>query len=702
MKNKHTFICLLLSVLCLGGCINNTTPSEDDGPRRVIDSFIVDNRSIEFKLGDTYKTGKKTDYTFVYKFSDNTKEEFPIERVLGVENIINKDTDYAYSDTTFISAGKHAVNLKVKSESETIVGPVYYDIESGIDAGYNLKSIKTLNDLAYTKGNTFNELNPNIQIEVMWNTGSNDVKELFSSNSEYLSTSLTSGGTTKDVSNQVLEGGKTYTFTASLSKKPNDIYTQNFTVSNNLGYYNMAKSSLVHEDYEIVAPHEGDTNLLVVLLDIPTGNTETDQKYSTIDWTSDNIKKANDYFFGKREDTPNDWNSLKTYYEQVSLNKININGLVADVYTPDPNKHTIKSILENTNPYAALHRLFAEAIEHIETTRTDINWSDFDRNDDGYLDNLHFITNATSATTRLGDYGRALWPHKYGFIIPQTPDLDKPVGNVYETTALGHFSDPNTIIHEQGHVFGLADYYDYGYTGADYVGCYDMQSHNLFDWNSFSKFSVGWANPIVIDGTADSATLKLQSSALTNQCLVIPADHSTYNGSAFDEYFLLELYTADGNNEFHWNKYYGKSITQAIKLYHVDARICRIRNGYEPTLDEIKSSNKNTFAVGTNNSYDYRNYEGYSGWGDYKLLALIQQGGKDTFGETDGNGEYDFLGMGDLFHSGQTFEFDKYKHFLSKTGKTVTTMDNGETFPYRITIQNIANKEAIITVTKIK
>jgi M6 family metalloprotease-like protein len=468
----------------------------------------------------------------------------------------------------------------------------------------------------------------------------------------------------------------------------------------------MDESSLIYEDFQSVAPHSGKTNLLVVLIDLEPGNTEDDKGYEKIEWNSDFIKRANDYFFGKREDTPNSWNSLKTYFETTSLNALEISGIVADVYKADPNKYTMRSILNSYRPYRALHEVFVDAIHHIQETRSDVDWSSFDRNDDGYLDNLHFITNASYNTTRMGEYGRSLWPHKYELEISETPNLDYPVGKVYETTSLGHFTDPNTIIHEQGHVFGIPDYYDYGYTGADYIGCYDMQSHNVFDWNAFSKFTVGWAKPYVVNGEAETTTIKLNSSALTNECIVIPANHNKYNGSAFDEYFLLELYTMDGNNAYDWKRFYGAYTTAAIKIFHVDARLYDIWNRKVPTIDEVLNSNKDQVVLGTNNSYNYKDYAGgYANpnWGDFKTLAIMQNGGVNTFGELDGNSptSYDYLSMKDLFHTGNSFEFKDYSHFLSKTGKTVTTMDNGDTFPYRITIQNIKNTEAIITIAKI-
>ena len=67
----------------------------------------------------------------------------------------------------------------------------------------------------------------------------------------------------------------------------------------------------------------------------------------------------------------------------------------------------------------------------------------------------------------------------------------------------------------------------------------------------------------------------------------------------------------------------------------------------------------------------------------------------DTFGDPYAN---HFLSKDDLFHKGDVFTFNKYKHFLSKSGKTVTTMDNGETFPYKITFTSMSATQTTVKI----
>jgi hypothetical protein len=343
------------------------------------------------------------------------------------------------------------------------------------------------------------------------------------------------------------------------------------------------------------------------------------------------------------------------------------------------------------------------AKDSINSKNPNFKWSKYDRNNDGYFDNLHFVTNLSYSATQQGA-DQPFWPHKWE--LTMTTDSPGLKGMVYETTSIGHLEDARTIIHEQSHVFGVEDYYDYSYTGADYLGYADMQSLNCFDWNSFSKFAVGWANPYAVDGTKKSTTITIESAALTNQCIVVPANHDTFNGSAFDEYFLIELFTKDGVNKYDWNDYYIGDFdftkSYGIRLYHVDGRLIDNRGTDLTDWNAVNNAlNKGRYVShGCDNSYYDGDYVNFPLWQDYKLLTIIQAGGVNTFGQTDGEGSYDYLSSDDMFYQGDTFTFNDAKAFLSVTNKSVTTMDNGETFPYTISFEEVNQNYAKITFTK--
>ena len=84
---KGIFISAFLALISLTSCsLINQGESEDDGPRRVVDSYLVDTRETTYNLGDTYKVGKKTDYSYVFSFLEQNKKS-----AAKSKSIINAD-----------------------------------------------------------------------------------------------------------------------------------------------------------------------------------------------------------------------------------------------------------------------------------------------------------------------------------------------------------------------------------------------------------------------------------------------------------------------------------------------------------------------------------------------------------------------------------------------------------------------------------
>lgn len=688
---KKVFIFLIPMLLTACG-----TPSNDPG--KVEYSYLKDLRNIQLYAGDEYEAGNNTDYALMDVYTNGSEQQRNITRVVGINTITNVENGKAYTDKTLKYAGTTEVSLRYKIGIQEYTDNINYIVKSHSQENIRIDDFDLDFEIGYIPGETLFETNPNLEFRANYSINGEEKIEYFTPDSPYIEYTFTKKGSSKNEIDNPLEAGETYLFSYNLKSLEPRKTTMEFTLSKNLGYYKLEESALVYQDFATVAPKTGITNLLVVPINFNTNS----EDISLITWDDQNLDKVNKYFFGKREDTPKSWNSLKTYFETTSLNEIEIQGYVAEPYTPTASRFTCENVI--SGGIYRLQQLFVEAVKYTVENNPRIDWTEFDLNRDGYIDNLHFISNATEATTRIENDSKTmtLWPHKSTIVIAQSGiSSEKPGAKVYEQTSLGHFDDAITIIHEQGHVFGIEDYYDYTYSGADYVGNLDMQSHNVFDWNAFSKFSVGWAKPYVVDGSAYSTTIRLKSSALTNECIVVPANHSTYNNSAFDEYFLIELFTNDANNEYHWGKFFSKDGDAGIKIYHVDARLNSYYYG-EGDIADVKAKPIDTYLTGANNSYNCFDYGGGATkeeWGDFKLLALIQKGGVDTFGKPDNSSKN--LKFDDLFLTGDKFIFHKYAHFLSKTGREITRMDNGENFPYEISFQSVEKDEAIVTISKV-
>ncbi len=425
----------------------------------------------------------------------------------------------------------------------------------------------------------------------------------------------------------------------------------------------------------------GDVKMLVIPVNL-TG--------SWLDeWSETYRAEIEDLYFG---DSPL---SLHSYYKDCSNGAMNITGLVSEIY--DFTDYTSDQIQTS---YSYLVKCINEALSTIEDNHPEIDWTEYDLDQNGSIDNFHLVTNFNpsiyQSETGKSPWATNLWPHMSTLDNP--PSLEKPVARTYSAGVLEHLIDAYgnssaiTPIHEQGHIFGLPDYYDYAGL-VDYTGQFDMQSGNVFDWNSYSKLSVGWIDSYVVK---DECTITIPSASKEGKCLIIPANPDNFNNSAFDEYFLIELFSKHGNNakfSQYWNYVFkGSEQKYGIRMYHIDSRL------FNSSLRPTDKPSEGRLVI-DNNSYDYSySYIGSSKIADMKLITLIQKGGVDTFGDEDNSRKT--LKASDLFMKGDTFTFDKYSKFLSKRHKTITKMDDSDTFPYTIDFVEMSEDKATIKISK--
>ena len=548
------------------------------------------------------------------------------------------------------------------------------------------------------------DLNPNLSFDVVWENLENDTEinetVLYSKMKNEISLSLTVEGEDENIINTPLTPGTKYEVTASFNKFPTKVANYSIDIPVSKGYYKLEKSTILLDTFSNCSAHEGTTKLLVVAIDLEPGSST----FSKTNWTQSVLNKVDKYFFSDTTSDAGGYYSLKTYYETVSKGTVEIGG---QVFGPYKSQYTMAQVNQDTS-YQTLHSVFNSAVEYVKESNPTIDWSEYDVNRDGYFDNVHFITNSDG--TGLEWSSSPMWPHKYE-IYGNKADVDSPVTNVYETAILGMFSNAITAIHEQGHMFGLDDYYNYSQGNAnealiDYVGGFDMQSGNVGDWNPFSKFAVGWGKPIVVDGSLDSTKITIRSSALTNEFIVVPANIDTYNNSAFDEYFIIELFTNDGPNAAHW-RHISTSSTQTagVRIYHIDARLWEYYS--DEIIDDIdelqayKSSGHSYITAACTNTSTYGDYTGASSRNhhDFKYVSVIQKGGEDTFSKK-GTSSRRVLNYSDLFVTGDTFRFEDYDHFLSKTGKATTTTNEGEIFPYTFYFNEVTKSGCTVTISK--
>ena len=369
--------------------------------------------------------------------------------------------------------------------------------------------------------------------------------------------------------------------------------------------------------------------------------------------------------------------SLSQYYSISSHGALTINSFVTDWYSAPYTVEEMKTAMPN--------RDFIKAIlEWLYKTYPDMDWTVFDGDKNGYFDSVILVNAADDA-----EGGYMTLSFNGGFMTRDsyTDDLagtaEMPGINGY-INAAAHLFDHNVLIHEFAHSLGIIDYYDVTYSGIDAVGHFDMQSASHGDWNAYSKYAVGWIEPTVVTDlkVGESVEIEIGAAALTGDAIVIPGAHSDYNGTPFDEYVLIDLYTSDGLNFYDSKNYYGMEGAVGVRIYHIDARM-------EKRVLTVEGKD-GEYPIGTIHFANDQNDSGFYN------VELIQAGGVNTF--TNSEKQDPFMDADDLFSEGDVFTAEGYGAFFLD-GK----MDDGTDFGYTIEIVKITegeNPAATVRITR--
>ena len=669
-----------------GGGVNPPTPAP------TVSSVSISNDN-PYIIGDSYSDD---DNTVTVNYSDGTTDTVPASYI-RTSKVTDPFGQTFSKSSSFNRAGSYHLECRVRLDGTNYSAETDFSVLSGFTStDFTLQSFELSSTPAFHSGEVVNDSLNNLEFLLHWNRG--DEYYIYNKSTDthgFTFSVKKQGDGLNEYIDEELETGASYSLIISYGSLT---YTHNFTISNN--YYRLNSEDIINvcTDFDdSIAPSKGNVKMLVIPITISGSYTDT--------WTTSRLNEIDGYYFG----TDSNKMSLKSYYETASFGQMNVSGSVVAPYVETSSSLTSQAI-QSDNTMAKLFQLIANAVNYVKTSHPEINLDDYDLNDDGAIDNIHMITNFNTNSYREGTgespWNTPLWPHKYS--TGNIGTKASPNANVYSISAIDHVYDCVTAVHEQGHIFGLDDYYDYAQSGIDYVGFADMQSGNMFDWNSYSKFSCGWVSPYVVTGPTE---ITLQAASINGDCLVVPANPSTFNNSAFDEYFLIELFSPYGNNAVNYPNdgvyqgsvwsYYSNHYdlgAYGVRLYHVNAQYYRYTSsGFIEVNNHITSSGY-YYRATDNNAYDYSGrYDVFDDYADFKHLAIIQRGGTDTFGSTSSTARH-YLTKADLFRQGDVFTFDAYKQFLTKTNTVPTTMNNGETFPYKITFTEMSATEVTVKV----
>lgn len=192
----------------------------------------------------------------------------------------------------------------------------------------------------------------------------------------------------------------------------------------------------------------------------------------------------------------------------------------------------------------------------------EIDFSQYDRDGDGYVDNV-FVFYAGRGEAS-GGSKNSVWPHSWYITAAEsTPwKFDGVQIDRYACSNEWMGTRPDgvgTFIHEFSHVLGLPDLYATEYTNAFTPGSWSVLDYGPYNnsgctpplYSVYERYSLGWMEPVVIDGPADITLTDIGN----NVGCIIPTDDP-------NEFFLLENRQQKG-----WDKYIPG---HGMLVWHID------------------------------------------------------------------------------------------------------------------------------------
>lgn len=281
-------------------------------------------------------------------------------------------------------------------------------------------------------------------------------------------------------------------------------------------------------------PMTGERKALVVLmqfqdLKFKKSRNEFDALFNNLNYQQDNAK-----------------GSVRDYYQWASQGQLDY---LSDVYGPYTAKNRMNFYGSNEDQTVEL------CIEAIRSLPDTIDYSQYDNDGDGIVDNIHIIF--AGYGEEAGASADAIWSHEYPHRISMKSEVGYSFAGYSCTPELrgnrgNNISYIGVVCHELGHALGAMDYYDTNYeTGGNFLGTgkWDIMANGSWNDNgrtpsNFNPYvrSVifGW-NPLVTLKANEQIVMPMMTKGNAEQTPVLRV-----NTGSEDDYFLLENRQQEG------------------------------------------------------------------------------------------------------------------------------------------------------------
>lgn len=298
--------------------------------------------------------------------------------------------------------------------------------------------------------------------------------------------------------------------------------------------------------------------------------------------------------------------SVSDYFKAQSAGQFELEFDVVGPYTMN-NSYSYYGKNDNsgndTNPEAMI-------IEACNQANAEVNFADYDWDDDGAVDQVFVLYAGTGEAD--GGSKSTIWPHMYYLSATNRQlTLDGVTVDTYacsnEVTTSNSIEGIGCFCHEFSHCMGFPDFYDTAYNGWFGMNDFDLMCSGSYNGNTFipagytahEKMMCGWQDPIVLSDK-DTTVTSLQPMSNNGETFII------YNDGHTDEYFMIENRQKSG-----WDAGYP---ARGLMITHVD---------FDKNIWEYNCPNTEITAT----SVEYKNY-GYP-LNDHQRMTIVHADNDD-------------------------------------------------------------------------